>query len=121
LAYYLVTAAPVTGTLPSLKQRLESGEILQMQPFGTSLDYSLKHARVREDGTAIWEEEDYCSPPLAAERGAVLDQHFTKLRVEPVTEGRGWQQIADLPSLWEGDRKPVRKGAGQKSRSPHSR
>ena len=33
-----------------------------MRPFGRSLTYSLNHARFREDGYAVWEEEDYCYP-----------------------------------------------------------
>ena len=39
-----------------------------MRPFGRSLTYSLEHARLRDDGYAVWEEEDYCAPPLAQER-----------------------------------------------------
>ncbi|MFN3928754.1 MAG: hypothetical protein ACK4OK_03870 [Thermoflexus sp.] len=48
----------------------------------------------------MWEEEDYCSPPLAMERAAVLDHYFEDLRVERVPAGKGWRQIAGLPALW---------------------
>ena len=64
-----------------------------MKPFGRSLTYALRNARIRRDGVAVWEEEDYCSPPLAQEREAVLDDYFGDLRVEPVSEGGGWEKI----------------------------
>ncbi|MBV8830978.1 MAG: hypothetical protein JO108_17290, partial [Acidobacteriaceae bacterium] len=50
-------------------------------------------------GTAVWEEEDYCSPPLAQERAAVLDAYFEKIKVEQVNEGEGWKRIRALPKL----------------------
>lgn len=101
MAYYLVRAKPNLELLPELRDRLNSGEIEQMRPFGTALDHSLNYARVRPDGTAVWEEEDYCSPPLAMERQAVLDTYFSGLEVERVEEGTGWQAIDDLPRLWD--------------------
>lgn len=101
MAYYLVRAKPKDELLPELRQRLDSGEVEQMRPFGTALDHSLKHARLQPDGTAVWEEEDYCSPPLAMERQAVLDTYFTGLEVERVPEGEGWQAIDTLPGLWQ--------------------
>ena len=57
-------------------------------------------ARLDPDGWAVWEEEDYCRPPLAMERTAVLDHYFTNLIVQRVEEGQGWQEIKDLPALW---------------------
>ena len=46
-------------------------------PFGKSLQYSLENARLDDDDDdgefAVWIEEDYCSPPLAMEKEAVLD------------------------------------------------
>jgi hypothetical protein len=50
---------------------------------------------------AVWEEEDYCTPPLAEERQAVLDDYFQDLRVEPVAEGAGWRKIEQLPYLFQ--------------------
>ena len=99
MAYYLVRAKG--QELDKLRAWLDSGEIAVMRPFGTSLNYSLKHARLDPDGWAIWEEEDYCTPPLAMERRAVLDRHFTDLTVKRVEAGDGWEQIDDLPGLWE--------------------
>ena len=74
-----------------------------MRPFGMSLDTGLRGARIKSsDGFALWEEEDYCRPPLAQEREAVLDDYFDELTVEDIgDEGRGWEKIDDLPSLWK--------------------
>ena len=77
------------------KQRYAS-----MQPFGETMTHSLENARLREDGCAVWEEEDYCSPPLAEERAAALDEFFDELKVAPVQEGGGWQKIEKLPRLF---------------------
>ncbi len=100
MAYYLVRAKPIEDRLRELKQRLKTGEIRKMRPFGTSLDYSLKNARLAPDATCVWEEEDYCQPALAQERAAVLDHYFTHLTAEAVKESTGWRQIERLPSLW---------------------
>jgi hypothetical protein len=101
MAYYLVQAKPVEELLPELRQRLDSGEIRVMRPFGQALQYSLENARQKEDGLAVWEEEDYCSPPLAQERAAVLDTYFRELDVERVEKNKGWKKIQTLPKMWE--------------------
>lgn len=101
VAHYLVRANPETDRLDELKEWLDSGEIGAMRPFGGTLEYSLRNARLDADGRAVWEEEDYCRPPLRMEREAVLDTYFTELEVERVAEGDGWEQIEDLPSLWD--------------------
>ena len=86
--------------LPDLRKLLDSGEVRKMQPFGRALDSSLRKAKLDSDGLAVWEEEDYCNPPLAQERAAVLDRHFEDLDIELVSEGEGWKKISHLPSLW---------------------
>lgn len=101
MAYYLVKAKFHKDLLTELRSRLDSGEIKQMQPFGRALQYSLQNARLDPGGWAIWEEEDYCSPPLAQERAAVLDTYFTELGVERVQKGQGWEQIESLPDFWK--------------------
>jgi hypothetical protein len=101
MAYYLVKARPMAARLPDLRERLDDGEIAKMQPFGTALEESLNHARALGDGWAIWEEEDYCHPPLAMERAAVLDDYFTDLTVERVEAGKGWAKIDHYPGLWD--------------------
>lgn len=101
MAYYLVRAKPVEELLTELRQRLDSGEIGVMRPFGQALQYSLENARQKEDGIAVWEEEDYCSPPLAQERAAILDTYFRDLDVERVEKNEGWKRIESLPMMWE--------------------
>ena len=103
MAYYLVKAKYQENLLVELRSRLDSGEIKKMRPFGSALQYGLDNARLdpQEAGMAVWEEEDYCRPPLAQERAAVLDTYFTDLRVEIVEEGKGWKKIESLPKLWK--------------------
>lgn len=57
-----------------------------MRPFGKSLQYSLENARIdtEDSNFALWVEEDYCLPPLAMEREAVLNQYFNDIIVEQV-------------------------------------
>ena len=103
MAYYLVRARPLWEKLDQLREKLDAGEIVRMRPFGRSLDDSLRRARLEDKQIAIWEEEDYCRPPLAQERAAVLDHYFTDLTVTPVTAGQGWAQLDGLPSMWSRD------------------
>jgi len=103
MAYYLVRARPLWEKLDQLREKLDAGEIVRMQPFGRSLDDSLRRARLEHKQVAIWEEEDYCRPPLAQERAAVLDHYFTDLKVTPVAAGQGWAQLDRLPSMWSRD------------------
>jgi len=99
MSYYLVTAKPLNDLQP-LKLELDRGEIKVMRPFGPALDHSLNNARRAEGGWVTWEEEDYCSPPLAQERAAVLDRYFVELSVVKVTRDEGWKQIDHLSKLW---------------------
>ncbi len=100
MAYYLVTARPRPELLAELRRRLDQGEIRIMRPFGTALHGGLDEARRLDHGWTAWEEEDYCQPPLAMERAAVLDKYFTDLSVQAVTAGEGWARLADRPRLW---------------------
>jgi hypothetical protein len=72
-----------------------------MRPFGNALQMGLEDARWQSNGVAIWEEEDYCVPPLAQERAAVLDEYFTDLDVQHVDKGEGWMKIDPLKNIWE--------------------
>ena len=101
MAYYLVTAKPIASKMKDLRTWLDSGEINAMRPFGNALQTGLDNARWHSDGVATWEEEDYCVPPLAQERAAVLDAYFTNIEVEHVTKGEGWKKIEPLKSIWE--------------------
>ena len=99
MAHYLVRARPKPERLRELSQQLQRKAFVGLRPFGKALTHSLENARSESDGTAIWEEEDYCSPPLAEERAAVLDLYFDEITVEPVNDGQGWYQIQTLPKL----------------------
>jgi len=101
MAYYLVTAKPIQPKMAALRKWLDSGEIRAMRPFGQALQMGLDNARWQSDATAIWEEEDYCVPPLAQERAAVLDEYFTELEVQHVSKGECWKQIDPLKNIWE--------------------
>lgn len=107
MAYYLVKAKPIRSKMNDLRKWLDSGEIRAMKPFGQALQMGLDNARWRSDDVAIWEEEDYCVPPLAQERAAVLDEYFTELEVEHVTKGEGWRKIEPLKKIWENHDQPI--------------
>ena len=100
MAHYLVTAKPKPDRMEELLGNLRNNVYASMRPFGKALTHSLRNARLREDGYATWEEEDYCSPPLAEERAAALDEFFEDLRVAPVRAGEGWEEIRQLPPLF---------------------
>jgi hypothetical protein len=100
MAHYLVTASPRGDLMTELLERLQRDEFAGLRPFGRALSYSLRRARRLPDGNAMWEEEDYCRPPLAQEREAVLDRYFHELSVEPVVEGSGWALIEALPPMF---------------------
>jgi hypothetical protein len=103
VAHYLVRARPKADRLPDLRVQLDRQAFTELRPFGRALTRSLERARRADDSTAVWEEEDYCSPPLAQEREAVLDDYFEAIEVEPVDEGEGWKRIESLPSLYDGE------------------
>lgn len=102
MAFYLVRAKPKKEKLPRLKKRLEGNSIDRVKPFGTALSTGLRNARVDKDEMAVWEEEDYCHPPLAQERQFLLDEYFDDIWVEPVQKDSGWQRIRSLPFLFPG-------------------
>lgn len=103
MAHYFVRVK-AQGDLDDLKARLEAGDIRAIRPFGKALDYSLQHARLEADGTILWEEEDYCSPPLAMERQVVLDRYFEDIETQRIERDEGWRRIEALPRLWETQR-----------------
>jgi hypothetical protein len=104
MAYRFVRARPNRDRLPELRERLENGDVESMEPFGRALTVALDRAKFDpETDEAVWIEEDYCTPPLAMEREAVLDEYFEGVTVvaDDVDETAGWKRIADLPGLWE--------------------
>jgi hypothetical protein len=100
MAHYLVTAVPISDRMEELRNLLRRDAFVSLPPFGGAITLSLRNARIREDGFAVWEEEDYCTPPLAQERAAVLDTFFGSLETKPVKKGEGWKQIAALRPLF---------------------
>src|ERR671914_817726 len=100
MAYYLVSAVPRADRLAELEAHLANEDFVGLRPFGVALSGSLCAAKLRPDGLVVWEEEDYCRPPLAEERAAVLDRYFENLSVEKVERGGGWERIAELPPLF---------------------
>lgn len=103
MAKRFVRARPKRDRLVELRERLDSGEIEAMEPFGRAMTRALEKARFDpETGEAVWVEEDYCTPPLAMERAEVLDDYFEDLTVvdENIDEATGWERIDDLPELW---------------------
>ena len=100
MAHYLVVAKPKSDRLSILLANLRQNVYTPIRPFGRVLTESLTNARLREDGSVTWEEEDYCSPPLAQERAAALDEFFNELEVTRVQEGEGWKKIESLPRLF---------------------
>src|SRR5262245_62187949 len=99
MAFYLVSAVPRQELMEDLSARLQRDEFTGLRPFGQTLSRSLKAARQRPAGAAIWGEGDYCRPPLAEERAAVLDRYFSDLRVEPVSEAEGWKRMEPFRRL----------------------
>ncbi len=104
MAKRFVRARPNHQRLPELRERLDSGEIEAMEPFGRAMTRAMEKARYDpETGEAVWIEEDYCSPPLAMERAEVLDDYFEEITIveEDVDETAGWRRINELPELWD--------------------
>jgi hypothetical protein len=99
MAYYLVRATPKPERLAELHEQLQANAFIGLRPFGKAMTESLNNARTDSDGSTVWEEEDYCSPPLAQERAAVLDKYFDEITVERVDAGEGWARIEKLPKL----------------------
>lgn len=100
MAFYLVTAKPKQELLPELEKKLANKEFVPLEPFGSEVNKALTWSRRKDKDTAIWEENNFCIPPLAQEREAVLDKYFDKIEVEKVAKGEGWDKISELPFLF---------------------
>jgi hypothetical protein len=100
MAYYLVKAELKEGLNDKLMNSLRNYSFINLKPFGKALTFSLRNARVNENNEILWEEEDYCTPPLAEERSAILDEYFQILQIEKVNKGEGWEKIRAMPKLF---------------------
>ena len=45
MAYRFVRASPIAERVPALRERLESGDLESMEPFGEAMTLSLMNAR----------------------------------------------------------------------------
>jgi hypothetical protein len=100
LAYYLVKAKLKEGLLKELERSLEENSFINLEPFGRALTFSLRNSRVDKTNNIIWEEEDYCYPPLAEERASVLDKYFEQIDTKKINKGEGWETIKSLDKLF---------------------
>src|SRR5690625_1133500 len=102
MAHYVVRARLRPERTEELRQRLQARAFETIRPFGRGLSNSLKQARIDpQTDETVWEVQCFCTPPLAAERPAVLDRYFEDIKTETVAEGEGWRRIETLPALWE--------------------
>lgn len=102
MAHYIVRARLKPELAAELRSRLETDEIDGIRPFGRGLADGLRRARRDPDtGEVLWEEQCFCTPPLAAERVAVLDKYFDAIATEEVNRGEGWGRLESLPALWD--------------------
>jgi hypothetical protein len=95
MAHYMVTARPISDRMEELTEKLRNRAFEPLKPFGRALTYSLEHAKIDTRGYWKWEELDYCDPPLAQERKAVLDRYFSLEHIEQVHENEGWKQLSE--------------------------
>jgi hypothetical protein len=100
MAYFLVTATPISEKENELKRRLDKDEFEAFDSYGLAISYSLRHMRKDRQGRYHWEEEDFSEPPLSEERAAVLDHYFTGIETEPVQKGKGWAKIVHMPFVF---------------------
>lgn len=101
MAHYVVRARLKPERRDELREKLAQGAFVNVRPFGRGLSKALERAHLDPDtGEAVWEEQCFCTPPLAAEKPAILDRYFDDIETEEVDEGAGWKRLAALPSLW---------------------
>lgn len=102
MAFYLVEAELKQDKLEKLKEKIKNKSFEDLKPFGKAITKSLENARYDpKEKKVLWEEEDYCSPPLKQEKAQVLNNYFKNLEIEKVNKGNGWKKIKNLPLLWE--------------------
>lgn len=101
MVHYVVQARMKPERTAELREKPESGAFDTIRPLAREISSALRRAR-RDPaaGEAVWEEQCFCSPPLAAERPAILDRCFDDITTEEVTVGEGWARTERLPGLW---------------------
>jgi hypothetical protein len=78
---YLVTARLKSGREQALEKAIEEGTLGQGSIAGDEYLYDMEHARLQEDGTAVWVEVCYCPIPLQEER-PYWEEYFELIRVQ---------------------------------------
>ncbi len=100
MAHYLVKAKVKDEFLEEFEKKIREKAFINLKPFGEAITESLENAREDEDGYWLWEELDYCSPPLKQEKEQVLDRYVDIDRIIPVEEGEGWEKISGFPKVF---------------------
>lgn len=77
---YLVKAKLIEGKSKLLKKMVEKGSLGKGSAAGTEYIRNIKNARLLEDGTAVWIEVCFCTPPLAEER-PYWEEYFELLQI----------------------------------------
>ena len=90
---------PKSDRLRDLLGNLRKHIYSPMRPFGKAMTYALENARLPEDGYAVWEEEDYCSPPLAQEREAARWMSSSRNSPSRQFGGKGWETGGDSTTV----------------------
>jgi hypothetical protein len=80
------TTVPKHGSLDEVADRLARADFMSLRPFGPTLSASLGASE--KTAWPCGRRRTIAVTPLAQERGAVLDNYFHDLRVEPDSRGR---------------------------------
>ena len=72
-------------------QKLTDGTILSQEPDGKEIVFSMKRARIDENGNVRWSEVCYCPTPLKHERETVYDHFFTKMETQKTKDYEEFQ------------------------------
>ena len=78
---YLVKARVKSGCERTLAKAIEEGTLGRGSVAGDEYLYDMEHARLQQDGTAVWVEVCYCATPLQEER-PYWEQFFELIRIQ---------------------------------------
>ena len=78
---YLVKARVKSGCERTLAKAIEEGTLGRGSIAGDEYLYDMEHARLQQDGTAVWVEVCYCATPLQEER-PYWEQFFELIRIQ---------------------------------------
>ena len=78
---YLVKARVKSGCERTLAKAIEEGTLGRGSVARDEYLYDMEHARLQQDGTAVWVEVCYCATPLQEER-PYWEQFFELIRIQ---------------------------------------